>query len=251
MVDSLDGNPIETARLSLLEAMSEEQENPRTLALAAAGLLAGGVAAELRVPLRELREGLAVVVEILDHHLNGHGGPMPYPYEETKALRERIAQAYLTGRKVARLNSDLGDAINSYGHGAELVDVNKLVEVATNLTRHRISAGTELFIDFGKVPSAKVVPGEVVLLLARLVTIAADSAHDVPGAAISVKTRCEPHSHGDEIAIYVADSGKGLPTEVAAASTLGRDVAKNLGGSFEGTSEPGAGSVFELRIPVA
>ena len=85
--------------------------------------------------------------------------------------------------------------------------------------------------------------------MARLVTIAADSAHDVPGAAISVKTRCEPGTSGDEIAIYVADSGKGLPAEVAAASTLGKDVATNLGGSFEGTSEPGAGSIFELRIP--
>lgn len=228
--------------------MAEANDDAKTLALAAAGSLAGGVAAELRVPLRELRESLAVMVEILDHHLGGNGGPAPYPWEETKALRERIAQAYLTGRKVARLNSDLGDAINSYGQSSELVDVNKLVEVATNLTRHRISAGTELFIDFGKVPAANVVPGEVVLLLARLVTIAADSAHGVPGAAISVKTRCE-HS-GDDIAIYVADSGKGLPAEVAAASTLGKDVARNLGGSFEGTSQPGAGSVFELRIPV-
>lgn len=224
-------------------------EDPKTLALAAAGALAGGVSSELRVPLRELRESLAVMVEILDHHLGGHGGPAPYPWEETKALRERIAQAYLTGRKVARLNSDLGDAINSYGQSSELVDVNKLVEIATNLTRHRISAGTELFIDFGKVPPAEVVPGEVVLLLARLVTIAADSAHDVPGAAISVKTRCESTDAGSEIAIYVADSGKGLPAEVAAASTLGKDVAKNLGGTFEGASEPGAGSVFELRIP--
>lgn len=230
--------------------MTESPSDPKTLALAAAGSLAGGVAAELRVPLRELREGLAVIVEILDQHLNGNEGPAPYPWSETKALRERVAQAYLTGRKVARLNSDLGDAINSYGQTAELVDVNKLVEVATNLTRHRISAGTELFIDFGKVPAVEVVPGEVVLLLARLLTIAADSAHNVQGAAISVKTRCNKSPSGEEIAIYVADSGSGLPEEVRAASTLGKDVASKLGGQFEGTSQPGSGSVFELRIPV-
>ncbi len=222
----------------------------QTLALAAAGELAGGVAAELRVPLRELRESLAVIVEILDQHLNEHEGPAPYPWTETKALRERVAQAYLTGRKAARLNSDLGDAINSYGKSAELVEVNKLVEVATNLTRHRISAGTELFIDFGKVPSAKVVPGEVVLLLARLLTIAADSAHDVQGAAISVKTRLEESGGSKEIAIYVADSGSGLPEQVAEATVLGNDVAGNAGGSFVGTSQQGAGSVFVLRLPI-
>ena len=224
--------------------------DPTTLALAAAGSLAGGVAAELRVPLREIREGLAVIVEILDQHLNGPEGPMPYPWTETKALRERVAAAYLTGRRVARLNSDLGDAINSYGRSQELVDVNKLVEVATNLTRHRISTSTELFIDFGKVPPVEVVPGEVVLLLARLLTIAADSAHDVQGAAISVKTRFEEHSGRSEIAIYVADSGSGLPDEVESASVLGKHVASSVKGSFEGTSEPGSGSVFELRIPI-
>ncbi len=231
--------------------MSEAKVDATTLALAAAGTLAGGVAAELRVPLREMREGLAVIVEILDQHLNGPEGPMPYPWPETKALRERVAAVYLAGRRVARLNSDLGDAINSYGQRSEMVDVNKLVEVATNLTRHRISANTELFIDFGKVPATELVPGEVVLLLARLLTIAADSAHDVQGAAISVKTRCEQVSDRSEIAVYVADSGKGLPEQVESAMVLGRDVAKNFKGSFEGTSEQGQGSVFELRIPIA
>jgi signal transduction histidine kinase len=229
---------------------SEPKSDAATLALAAAGSLAGGVAAELQVPLREMREGLAVIVEILDQHLNGPEGPLPYPWPETKALRERVAAVYLAGRRVARLNSDLGDAINSYGQSKELVDVNKLVEVATNLTRHRISTSTELFIDFGKVPPTELVPGEVVLLLARLLTIAADSAHDVQGAAISVKTRCEQAAGKSEIAIYVADSGRGLPDEVESAGVMGRSVALSVDGAFEGTSERGQGSVFELRIPV-
>lgn len=229
--------------------MMVAEMDAKTLALASAGELAGGVAAELRVPLREMREGLAVIVEILDHHLNESEGPTDYPWRETKALRERVASAYLTGRKVARLNSDLADAINSYGDSAEIVDVNKLVEVATNLTQHRVSANTELFIDFGKLPQVEVVPGAVVLLLARLLTIAADSAHDVQGAAVSVKTRAEAGEK--QIAVYVADSGSGQPEEARTASILGQDVAKSLGGSFEGASESGSGSVFVLRIPVS
>ncbi len=228
-----------------------ESIDARMLALAAAGSLAGGVSSELRVPLREMRESLAVIVEILDHHLNTNEGPAPYPWSETKALRERVAQAYLTDRKVARLNSELGDAINSYGQDVELIEVNDLVEVASNLTRHRMSASTELFIDLGKVPPTRLVPGEVVLLLTRLLTIAADSAHDMQGAAISVKTRCEAVGEGQEIAIYVADSGSGAPDEVEFAAALGRHVAQRLGGSFVGESQPGAGSVFELRIPVS
>lgn len=227
-----------------------ESPDPKTLALAAAGSLAGGVSLELDVPLRELREGLAVIIEILDLHLNTNFGPAPFPWTETKALRERVAQAYLTGRKVARLNGDLGYAINSYGQSPEVSSVNALVEVACNLTHHRMSASTELFIDLGKVPGTRLVPGEIVLLLARLLTIAADSAHDVQGAAISVKTRSEPIPGGQEIAVYVADSGSGAPKDVAFATVLGRHVAQGLGGSFVGESQPGAGSVFELRIPV-
>ena len=79
MVDTTHGNNIK---------MKAANTDPKNLALAAAGSLAGGVAAELRVPLRELREGLAVIVEILDQHLNEHEGPAPYPWTETKALRE-------------------------------------------------------------------------------------------------------------------------------------------------------------------
>ena len=67
------------------------------------------------------------------------------------------------------------------------------------------------FIDFGKLPVAIVVPGAVVLLLARLLSIAADSAHEVEGAAISIKTRYEEPER--QISIFVADSGSGLPDE--------------------------------------
>lgn len=222
--------------------------DPQTLALAAAGSLAGGVAAELRSPLGELRESLAVIVEILDKHLNESEGPTPYPWEATKALRERVAQAYLTGRRVARLTGDLADAINSYAQEAELVDVNKLVEVAINLTRHRMSADTEVFIDFGVLPKAKVVPGAIVLLLARLLTLAADSARDVTASAVSIKTRTDETQEGPQIAVYIADSGSGLPDEAGAVAILGADVARLHHGAFEGTSEPGAGSVFELRL---
>lgn len=222
---------------------------PQTLALAAAGSLAGGVAAELRVPLRELRESLAVIVGILDAHLNESEGPLPYPWEKTKALRERVAQAYLTGRRVARLTGDLADAINSYGHSPELVDVNKLVEVAVNLTRHRLSYETEISIDFGSVPAARAVPGAVILLLARLLTIAADSAGEVQGAVVSIRTRAEELESGAQIVVYVADNGAGRPQDAASMVILARDVAGSHGGAFEGISELGKGSTFELRLP--
>lgn len=228
----------------------ERHERAEMLTLAAAGEMAGGVAAELTAPLRELRESLAVIVEKLDRHILEAQGPTPYPWDDTKAMRERVAQAYLVSRRVARLTTDLANAITTFGKRPEVVDVNKLVEVAVNLSRHRVSADTELFIDFGKVPATRLAPGALILVLARLVTVAADSAHGVQGAAVSVKTRAQRERGGDWIAIYVADSGSGRPDEAESAIAIGRDVAESLGGSFEGQSEAGTGSVFELHLPV-
>ena len=76
--------------------------------------------------------------------------------------------------------------------------------------------------------------------------VAADSARTVAGAAISIKTRKE----GDQIALYVADNGSGLSGRIDGPSALARAVASSLGGSFEGTSETGSGSVFEMRLPI-
>ena len=115
--------------------------------MVAAGVLASGVAAELVRPLRELREGLAELVERLDHFANHAKGPHPYPYDDTKLLREELAGAYLSCRKVTRLADDLHSAVDHRAIAAEASDVNRLVEAAMNLARHRISASTEVFVD--------------------------------------------------------------------------------------------------------
>jgi len=62
-------------------------------AMVAAGVLSSGVAAELVKPLRELREGLAELVERLDQFANESKGPHPYPYDDTKLMREELAGA--------------------------------------------------------------------------------------------------------------------------------------------------------------
>lgn len=220
--------------------------------MAAAGSLASGVASELILPLRELRDSLAIMVEKLDKHIAGAGGPVPLPWNQTKAMRERLAEAYLSARSITRLTGDLASAVDTRGSVVEAVDLNKLVEGAVNLTRHRMSADTEVFIDFGRLPTVKAIPGELVLAVARLLMIASDSARRVDSGAISIKTRREqdPEAGADDVVIYIADNGAGRPEEAAGASPLLEQLAEHLGGRFVGASEPGSGSVFELRWPV-
>jgi signal transduction histidine kinase len=175
---------------------------------AAAGTIASGVAAELIAPLRELRDGLAVIVETLDKHFAAVKGPTPYPYAATKALRERVAEAYLTSRQVTRLTADLARAIGPRGGAAEPCDLNRLLEEAIGLARHRIGE-IECELDAGDIPLVRAVPGELVLLFATLLIAAADSARAVAGARIAVVTCCEVVEVCDFVVFEIVDEGVG------------------------------------------
>jgi signal transduction histidine kinase len=223
----------------------------RDIALAAAGALAAGAASEIARPLRELREILAVVVEKLDRHVSEAPGPLPLSWDETRAVRQKLTSAYLLSRELARMSSHLAGAMTR-SPVVETVDINKLVEGAIALVRHRTSAETDVFVDLGALPPVRVAPGDLVLVIGRLVMLAADSARGVEGAAISIKTRREAarEGSGDEAVVMITDNGTGLPQEAVGPISFAQSVAHAVGGEFEGTSESGSGSVFELRLPV-
>jgi hypothetical protein len=216
--------------------------------LAAAGALASGVAAHLCAPLREIRDSLAVMVETLDRHFALARGPEPYPWSETKALRERIAEAYLLSRAVTRLTSDLARAVSLQRGAPETADVNELVEQAVALARHRVGEESELSIDLGVLPAVRLVPGGLVLLLARLLVCAAEIGRSAPGAGVAIVTRRERDaaSGRDHVLIEVAGRGGGEVSEEDAAEleALARRVLEPAGGQL---ARRGPGQ-FEIRL---
>jgi hypothetical protein len=218
--------------------------------LIAAGALASGVAAQLCAPLREIRDSLAVMVETLDRHFFEASGPLPYPWAETKALRERIAEAYLLSRGVNRLTSDLARAVATQRTAPESSDVNQLVEQAISLARHRIGEDTELAIDLGDLPDVRLVPGGLVLLLARLVIAAAEAARAVPGAVVAIATRRE-RGERDELVIAITAGEQAIEgdagAEAAELATLAPRVLESAAGAL---AVLGRGH-FEIRLAVA
>lgn len=213
---------------------------------AVASALASGVAGQLSQPLRELRENLAVMVETLDRYVAEAPGPTPYPWKALHALRQELANAYLLSREVARLAGDLHEGVSA-GGGARPTDVNRCVESALNLARHRVSRHTEVFVDLGSLPLVHAVPGELMLAIAKLVLCCADSAAMRDGSALSIKTS-RRHA-GESVVIAVADNGAGLPAAARAAAQVVAPVIRRLRGTFEGVSQPGRGSAFECRLP--
>ncbi len=217
---------------------------------AAAGSLATGVAQEIIDPLRDIRDSLAVMVSTIDQHILSAKGPSPLPWDTMKAMRERLAEAYLTSRLVSRLTGDLAKAVDTDPDTVEFVEINKVVETAVNLTRHRMSGDTEVFIDFGSLSPASLNTGELVLALARLLMISADSARGVEGGAISIKTRAEAPNGSEEVVISVMDNGGGQTEAASAVKPFVTRLVERMGGTFAGRSEQGQGCFFELRWPV-
>lgn len=216
-----------------------------------ANVLAGGVAGEISRPLRALRQSLAVIVERLDRYVVEAPGPAPYPWKSLQSLRQELADVYLLSRELARLASDLHESMTGAEGELQPVDVNKQVEAALNLARHRLGEHTEVFVDLGSLPPVCAVAGELALAVAALILCCAESCAAREGSAVSVKTYRERAEEGESVVISVADNGAGIAGMAASAEHAVGPTMARLGGSFEGVSEPEQGSVFELRIPVS
>lgn len=227
--------------------MSEHTDAPDgRLARIAAGDLAGGVTRQMVKPLRELREDLAVLVESLDRHMMESRGPKGLSYREVEALRQTLADCYLRCRDTARLASDLAQASGMADRPLGPIDLNKLVESALNLARHRIKDDTEVFVDLGSVPLVRGLEPRLLLAIAQMICVAAESAARTPGSALSIKTRLQ----AAEVVLLVADNGAGHPAAVDDLVAMLGTALADTGGHSAATSQSGAGSAFELRFPI-
>jgi signal transduction histidine kinase len=224
-----------------------DEEDARRHARAVGASIAVDVASELAEPLRALRDRLAILVDGIDKHVALSTGPTPYPWKPLQMLRQDLADAYLQTRQMARLAGDFTRALGAIGAPIGELDVNKEVEAAVNLVAYRIGPRTEMFVDLGQLPPCRGAAGELMLAVAQLVVVCAESAARVDGSAVSIRTRRED----DRVAISVADNGGGAPDSAGAACSHVAAVAARAGGSFDGTSPEGQGSAFELRLPIA
>ncbi len=214
-------------------------------------MLAVGLAEEFARPLSALRDSLADAVQLLDNHVATAKGPNALSYDDSKSVRETIADAYLKSTTTARLAEELASAVSSPGC-LEGCDINALLDDSVLLVRHRFASSTEFFIDHGELPSVSAPRGEVVLAISRILLYCADSTREAGEGAVSLRTRCEGELGRSRIVIAIAENGSGVDElEMAAVSGLAKALTARLGGAFEVASAPDAGATFELRLPVA
>jgi signal transduction histidine kinase len=170
-------------------------------------------------------------------------------------------------KESTRRISELVAAIKSYSQmdraSAQQVDVTDGIESALVMVGHKLRGDITIVRDYAaRVPRIGAYPGELNQVWTSLI----DNALDAMGGAgtLRLATSAEP----DGVVVEVADTGAGMPPEVAArafdpfyttkdagqGTGLGLDIARRTvverhGGSISIDSQPG-NTVLRVRLPV-
>jgi len=231
--------------------------------LASVGTLAAGVAHEINNPLTYVIANLEFLARQLAGLRDAGGEAGRLAASSLEALEEAREGA---GR-VRAIARDLRIFSRGDEEAMGAVDVRQVLEsalaMAANEIRHRARVETE----WGAVPPVRGSAGRLGQVFLNLVVNAAQA---VPvGDARRHRIRIATRREGDRVVAEVSDTGEGIPPEhlhrifdpffttkpVGVGTGLGlsisHSIVASLGGEIAVRSEPGRGSTFEVRLPVA
>jgi signal transduction histidine kinase len=170
-------------------------------------------------------------------------------------------------RESTRRISELVAAMRSYSQmdraSLQEVDVTEGLQSTLVMLQHRLRDGVEVVRDFGAdVPPVEAYPGELNQVWTNLIDNAVDAMDGV--GKLRVATRVDD----GHLVVEIADTGSGLPPEVAArafqpffttkavgsGTGLGLDIARRIveerhGGTIDLDSRPGE-TVARVRLPL-
>jgi signal transduction histidine kinase len=242
---------IASLQLKLVEtrALTERQEK-----LASLGVLAAGVAHEIRNPLTAIKARLFT--------LNKTIGTTPAAVEDANVIAREINRLEHIVRDVlsfARPNEPKQQLVSAV---ARLRDVSDLMR--TQLS----GANIDLIVENAANPTIQGDPDQLKQVLLNLVQNAGDSIGEDGKIVLRVEIeRANLHGHLGNVAILeVEDTGKGISAEVQkrlfdpfyttkpAGNGLGLSIAARIierhGGAFRYKTEVGRGTTFSILLPL-
>jgi signal transduction histidine kinase len=180
----------------------------------------------------------------------------------SKALLSELEDA-------VRRISELVSAVRSYSQldraSAQRIDVHEGLESTLTMLAHKLRGGVTVVREYADLPKVDAYPGELNQVWTNLIDNAVD-AMDGQGT-LTVRTTSEP----EWLVVEIADTGTGIPPEVAArafepffttkdvgkGTGLGLDIARRIvverhGGlvEIESPVAHGAGTAIRVRLPV-
>ena len=235
--------------------------------MAAIGRLLAGIVHEINTPIGSifsnnevLIRSLALLGDLLDD-------PRPESIEKARRMVATCAALASVDRiaceRIRSVIRGLKTFARTDGGEPHKVDLNEHLRDTLKLTQAEFRRRIVVETDFGDLPAVECFPQMLNQVFLNLV-VNAGQAIEGEGR-IMVRTRVE----GGEARITIADTGRGMTPEqqarafdagfttkpVGEGTGMGLAIAKEIvedrhGGTIGVRSEPGAGTTFEIRIPL-
>jgi signal transduction histidine kinase len=232
--------------------------------IASLAVVSSAVGHDLRHPLTSIRGNVTVLIDDLVRVK-----AMPLQQPETAKILERMENSVrdidLGIDQLMLILDTLLKSITSEDCKPEPVDLCKVIQGARAITRSTI--GQRARLEVSTPPEPVIVMGSEGKLLQVIVNLLVNAAQSIPeGAPMANRVVLRLSTTPDHLCIEVADTGCGIPEDVAAkiytpffttkareGSGLGLSICKQIVEEARGTiameSEVGRGTRFVVKLP--
>ncbi len=189
-------------------------------------------------------------------------------------LRERVPLALERSREGLERVAKIVAAMRVFGHpptsGTGPVDLNAAIETTLVVSANEYKYVADITTDLGELPPALCNAGDINQVLINLIVNASHAisdlvAHTETRGRIEIRSRVDR----DRAMVTIADTGGGIPAEIAdrvfdpffTTKEVGRGTGQGLaiarsiidrdGGELTFDSQPGHGTTFTIRLPLA
>ena len=188
-------------------------------------------------------------------------------------LRERVPQALTRCVDGLGRVAKIVAAMRAFAHPSSdtpsLIDVNEEIRTTVSVAVNQYKYVADVSTTLGQVPLVVGAEGEIAQALLNLIVNAADAIAEVRAATaergeIAIATKSDEHW----VTITIADTGGGIPTEIAdrvfdpffTTKEVGRGTGQGLGiarsivrrhhGTIGFEVRPGEGTTFKIQLPI-
>jgi PAS domain S-box-containing protein len=252
-----DGEPATVAiARDLTERNRLEQQLLLADRMASVGTLAAGVAHEINNPLGYVLGNLTVLSDGLT----------------ADALTQEMAQALKDAVHGAKRVRDIVQDLQTFSRGESskrsgAVDVLRVMDVSIRMAHSAVRHRARLERDYRLVPAVEGTESRIGQVFLNLIVNAAQAMPERPAEENEINVRVT--ADGDHVVAEVRDNGVGMTAEVrrrifdpffttkpiGEGTGLGLSICHSIvvamAGSIEVESEPGVGTTFRVRLPVA
>jgi two-component system, NtrC family, sensor kinase len=279
------------ARTGELEReMAERRKVEAELRLAqkleAIGRLASGIAHEINTPTQYVSDNVQFLrtsfddLERLRVQLRAAVDPVALP--EIEELERELEVDFLTEQVPKAFNSTLDgltriakivQAMKELGHNGNgdqsPIDLNRTLLTTLEVARNEYKYVADVETELGELPLVTCHGGELGQVFLNLIVNAAHAIEAAGGGGTRGMIKVKSSLAENDAVISIADTGCGIPAEIQArifdpffttkevgrgsgqGLAIARSVIDRHGGSLTFASEPGRGTTFHVRIPVA